>query len=312
VDAEEPTVEVAHEQLFTAWPKLHQWIMKSGEALRLIEHAREEARRWRERGEMAEELWLATRATEVWTALRRFAKTPSFELDRFLQPQEVLRTQLHQDGLSHKQRAIIGWKLEQFGDPRPGVGLGPDGLPDIVWVEIPGGRISLEDLNHLFEVKPFRLAKYPVTNVQFEAFVNAQDGYHNKEWWQGLKQSEAAEPPSWSEGNGPRETVSWDEAVAFCRWLSHRTGLAIRLPTEWEWQQAATGGDPTYEYPWGEGWDSTRCNSYEARLDRTTPVGIYLNGATPQGVMDMAGNVWEWCLNTYADRMPSSAVCLAG
>ncbi len=95
--------------------------------------------------------------------------------------------------------------------------------------------------------------------------------------------------------------MSWYEAVAFCRWLSHRTGSTIRLPTEWEWQQAATGGDPTYEYPWPGGWDGIRCNSEESRLNRTTPVGIYPRGATEQGVLDMAGNVWEWCLNTYDD-----------
>ncbi|MDR4496262.1 MAG: SUMF1/EgtB/PvdO family nonheme iron enzyme [Nitrospirales bacterium] len=60
-------------------------------------------------------------------------------------------------------------------------------------------------------------------------------------------------------------------------------GFLIRLPTEWEWQQAATGGDPTHRYPWPRGWDGTRCNSTESRLNRTTPVGIYPNGATQQG-----------------------------
>ena len=59
--------------------------------------------------------------------------------------------------------------------------------------------------------------------------------------------------------NHPAENVSWYDAVAYCRWLSKRLGYEIQLPTEWEWQQAATGGDPTNQYPWGPDWDSKRC-----------------------------------------------------
>ncbi len=116
------SVEVAHEKLFTAWPQLHQWIMNSDEALRLIEHATEEARRWHDRGEMPEELWPAPRVTEVWDALKRFGKISPPDLELFLKPQPVLLEQFHQEILTHKQRAVIGWKLAQFGDPRPGGG----------------------------------------------------------------------------------------------------------------------------------------------------------------------------------------------
>jgi hypothetical protein len=309
-EEKDTTVEVAHEKLFTAWPRLEAWLDQGGEALREIEHATEEARRWRERGDMAEGLWPVTRAREVLNALQRFGKSPSPELDRFLRPQLVLCAQLHQDELSHKQRALIGWKLASFGDLRPGVGLRADGLPDIKWIEIPPGKIKLEDVDHVFEVKPFRLAKYPVTNVQFDAFVKAEDGYRQKTWWEGVKPNDEPASSSWREANCPRETVSWYEAVAFCRWLSHRTGSRIRLPTEWEWQQAATGGDPTYEDPWGKEWDTTRCNSTKSRLNRTTAVVIYPSGATQQGVLDMAGNVWEWCLNTYEDPEKPESVGL--
>ncbi|MBK8278581.1 MAG: SUMF1/EgtB/PvdO family nonheme iron enzyme [Nitrospira sp.] len=294
---QETVVEVAHEKLFTAWPKLKEWIDKSGEALRLIEHAEEEARRWCDRGDKPEELWLGSRVKEVLAALQQFGKHPSPVLSRFLRPQHLLIGQLANRALSHELRARIGKILNEFGDPRAGIGCRSNGLPDILWIEIPEGKVKLKGIDHVFNVKPFRLAKYLVTNNQFGAFLRAEDGYRNDEWWRNILQSHGAAQPSWPEANCPREMVSWYEAVAFCRWLSARTGSNIYLPTEWEWQQAATGGDPERMYPWEDWWDSSNCNSGGSQLNRTTTVGMYLFGGTPQGVLDMAGNVWEWCLN---------------
>jgi formylglycine-generating enzyme required for sulfatase activity len=293
---QEAVVEVAHEKLFTAWPELKDWIEKSGEALRDIDHAEVEARRWQKGGDNPHELWLGNRAKKVLNALEQFGKSLSPELERFLKPHQLLLAKLEEE-LSHQERLLIGQTLAEFGDTRPGVGV-KDGVPDIVWIDIPGGRVKLEDGDHVFEVKPFRMAKYPVTNAQFAVFITATDGYRNEEWWKGIEQSEEACTASWHEANAPRETVSWYEAVAFCRWLSHhRPDQPVRLPTEWEWQQAATGGDPEREYPWEGGRDGSRCNSYESRLNRTTAVGMYPQGATQQGVLDMMGNVWEWCVN---------------
>lgn len=297
--AQEATVEVAHEKLFTAWPKLKSWIDGSGDALRLIDYAEEAARRWHDLGGHLRELWWHERAQPIQQALLRFNKTPSPDLEMLLHPQQMLIERLNDETLSHQDRLRIGQKLSEFGDPRLGVGLRSDGLPDIVWIDIPGGRIKLEDINHVFEVKPFRMAKYLVTNAQFEAFIKAEDGYRNEEWWRGMEKSDAAAEPNWQEANVPRETVSWFEAVAFCWWLSHRTRSTIRLPTEWEWQQGATGGDLTRKYPWSGEWDTSRCNSTESRLNRTAAVGLYPHGGTQQGVMDMVGNVWEWCLNKF-------------
>lgn len=125
--------------------------------------------------------------------------------------------------------------LAEFGDPRPGVGVS-DGVPDILWLEIPGGQVIVEDRHHVAEIKPFLMAKYPVTNVQFSAFLHAVDGYSHQQWWRGIDQSNQIDLPKWLEANAPREMVSWFGAVAFCRWLSAMTGTSIRLPTEWEWQ----------------------------------------------------------------------------
>jgi formylglycine-generating enzyme required for sulfatase activity len=106
--------------------------------------------------------------------------------------------------------------------------------------------------------------------------------------------------------------------VAFCRWLSARLRAngridpdwEIRLPKEWEWQQAATGGDNAHVYPWGREYESGLANIDETSgfdprgaeyLGRTSAVGLYRAGASPQGVYDLAGNVWEWCANKFED-----------
>lgn len=304
------TVEVAHEKLFSVWPKLKDWIDKSGEALRLIKHAEEAARRWEDSAESPQELWIGARINEVLVALQRFGKRPSPALSRFVRPQHLLLGQLLNPTLSHGLRQQCGRILREFGDPRAGVGLRPDGLPDIVWIDIPEGQVKLEEVDRVFEISPFRIAKYPVTNIQFEAFLTAEDGHRNEKWWGDIEQSHEVPQPSWREANAPRETVSWYEAIAFCRWLSDKTKTSIRLPTEWEWQQAATGGDSEREYPWKGKWDESCCNGKKSRLNQTTTVGMYPQGATQQGVHDMAGNVWEWCLNTY--EQPNILVTAGG
>ena len=94
--------------------------------------------------------------------------------------------------------------------------------------------------------------------------------------------------------------------MAFCEWLSECLGYQIRLPTEFEWQQAATGGDRNRRYPWGpEEWDPARepwrANTNESELGRSTAVGMYPQGASPVGALDMAGTLYEWCLNAFDD-----------
>lgn len=119
-----------------------------------------------------------------------------------MRPQKMLIERLNDASLSHKERVLIGQKLAEFGDPRRGVGV-KDGVPDIAWVCIPGGKVRLERIDHDFNVEPFRMAKYPVTNAQFEAFIKAEDGYKNKEWWKDIKLSKQASMATWEEANSP-------------------------------------------------------------------------------------------------------------
>ncbi|NGZ09816.1 MAG: hypothetical protein CV088_10585 [Nitrospira sp. LK70] len=113
-----------------------------------------------------------------------------------MRPQAALLAKLSNDRLSHQDRLLIGQKLAEFGDTRPGVVV-KHGLPDIAWVDIPEGQVKLEKIDHVFKVNPFRIAKYPVTNEQFEAFLKAEDGYRNKEWWKDIEQSHETLKPRW-------------------------------------------------------------------------------------------------------------------
>jgi formylglycine-generating enzyme required for sulfatase activity/predicted MPP superfamily phosphohydrolase/energy-coupling factor transporter ATP-binding protein EcfA2 len=153
----------------------------------------------------------------------------------------------------------------------------------------------------------FMMGKYPVTNEEFKVFVD-EGGYGNKEYWttDGWKWKEEEKisvPEYWYDGkwnrpNFPVVGVSWYEAAAYANWLSKKTGKEYRLPTEAEWEKAARGTDGR-KYPWGNGFDKNKCNSDECGLDRTSPVGIFPNGKSPYGCMDMAGNVWEWCSDWF-------------
>ncbi|HMS84336.1 MAG TPA: SUMF1/EgtB/PvdO family nonheme iron enzyme [Nitrospira sp.] len=308
-------VAVAHEKLFEGWPKLALWIEENREHLFILRQAETEASEWERHGYDLDYLWSPERLKTLQGVLRdpHHAQRVNQAVRLYAAPQDKLIDRLQDASCSHTERLKISQYLAALGDPRQGVGLRPDGVPDIEWIEIPGGKIELKRVDHVFRVKPFKIAKYQVTNAQFHAFLTATDGYQNDEWRVDIEHRDMTQP-SWSEANFPQEMVSWYEAVAFCRWLSVKvsvqsgTSVSIRLPTEWEWQQAATGGTPKREYPWEGLWDATRCNSNEGRLRRTTAAGMYPQGATEQGVLDLAGNLWEWCHNEYETPEQPKAV----
>jgi formylglycine-generating enzyme required for sulfatase activity len=149
-----------------------------------------------------------------------------------------------------------------------------------------------EQPQHTLYLLDYYLAKTPVTNIQYAAFVQATS-YEPPGHWV------SDEPPRGKEDH-PVVNVSWRDAVVYCRWLSRVTGKPYRLPSEAEWEKGARGSDGRI-YPWGNKWDTERCNSKEGDQRDTTPVGAYPQGASPYDLLDMAGNVCEWTRSALLD-----------
>ncbi len=164
--------------------------------------------------------------------------------------------------------------------------------------EVPSRKIYLDS---------FYIGKYPVTNREFQAFVESggytQEEFWLPEGWEVIKKIKITEPLYWRDRkrnglNFPVVGVSWYECEAFCRWLSQKTGLDYRLPTEAEWEKAARGTDGRL-WPWGNKFNKEICNSEELDFRRTTPIGMFPEGESPYGCLDMAGNAWQWCQDWF-------------
>jgi formylglycine-generating enzyme required for sulfatase activity len=194
-------------------------------------------------------------------------------------------------------------------DDRPGVGVNvQSGLPDIDWEPIPGGPfIYGEDTTQTTQNLPaFKIARYPVTYAQYQCFLDAGDGWRDKRWWQGLSADDdernTTDEQAFKYWNHPRETVSWYDAVAFCRWLSARLGYTVTLPSEQQFERAARFTDGR-AYPWGDDYRAGHANTDSEKdpIGKTTAVGLYPAGASVEGVCDLSGNVWEWCRNEHSN-----------
>lgn len=175
----------------------------------------------------------------------------------------------------------------------------PYGEPE--WVKIPPGtgwmgsnhgRANERPL-HQIKLDAFLIARVPITNAQYHLFLQAT-GHRAPQYWREDR------PPRGLESH-PVTYVSWHDALAYCLWLSRETGKPVSLPSEAQWERAARGDKDQREYPWGDRFEATWCNSGALELGATTPVGIFPEGASQFGCLDMVGNIWEWTSSLMGD-----------
>ena len=178
--------------------------------------------------------------------------------------------------------AVLAVGIALAGEVNVGTKVNPRDGAEMIY--IPAGEFTVgsdEKPQHKVYLDGYWIYKYEVTVAQYRKFCKAT----------GLNMPEA---PSWGwKDDRPMVNVSWYNAAAYSRWAR------VRLPTEAQWEKAARGTDGR-KFPWGNEWDKSKCaNSMGQSLSSTKPVGSYASGASPYGVMDMAGNVWEWCADWY-------------
>lgn len=201
-----------------------------------------------------------------------------------------------------KARADAGETLGRLGDPR-----------DLkAFVPIPAGTYNLS-MGEVEIETPFEIGKYPVTNGWFREFV-AAGGYENTDLWtpegrKWLAHTKAKAPAGWHDRkwnnpSAPVVGVCWWEAAAFLEWLtrSRDDGWRYGLPSEIQWEAAAAGKEGKGKYPWRGDWAEDHCNSSEGGLGKTSVVGVFPKGDTPERVVDLSGNVWEWLETDYHSR----------
>ena len=164
-------------------------------------------------------------------------------------------------------------------------------------VDIPAGEVLIgEELTPL-RVEGFQMACYPVTNAQYQQFVQATGHQHPQSWEEGTYPEK--------KGDHPVVEVSCEDAEAYAAWAG------CRLSTFEEWERAVRSDDGRL-FPWGDEIDKPRCNTVELGAGGTTPVGAFPEGVSPFGCYDMLGNVWEWTGTWYDEDDPHFRVVRGG
>jgi formylglycine-generating enzyme required for sulfatase activity len=189
--------------------------------------------------------------------------------------------------------------LEQWG-------FGPDWVGQAQPIEIMQQWYKREIPQHCLYLDRFFIARYPVTVAQFSCFCKISG--HEPDY------PDCLEKPA----NHPVWNVSFRDALAYCHWLeeslqtSPKTpqpiaellakGWRLTIPSEAEWEKSARGDcTPPRLYPWGNDFDADKANLSETGLGKTSSVGCFPRGASPYGLLDLCGNVWEWTRSLWGN-----------
>ena len=221
------------------------------------------------------------------------------------------------DALAHAGDPRLGWWQPRRWVPMTGgtFAMGAQNK-DFVALGYDPKAYNFEAPVHTVILDPFQIGRFPVTVAEYAEFVDDEDA-GDPSWWQAGGGEKGVMPENWEEQkvhlSRPVIRVTWYQAMAFCAWLTDRlarplgakgeallpAGCVVRLPTEAEWEFAARGTEGR-RYPWGiEPPDEERINFEVTNVEHPTPVGIFPMGATVDGVLELGGNVGEWCLDSY-------------
>jgi iron(II)-dependent oxidoreductase len=211
-------------------------------------------------------------------------------------------TILKEGRITFAERQNAASVLSRFGDPRDLAAL----------IDVPASTVTLGSNTHVnsqpmheLHIAAFRIGAYPVTVEQYSSFSNAT----GRQWVSPDRQNPCKQ-------NFPATDVTWHDAVAYCVWLTTcwrangtiREDEQVRLPSEPEWEKAASSGPNSVDvaeciYPWGTEWRSDASNSEETGLNAPCAVGLFPEGVSSYGCHDMTGNIWEWCTTLWGEDM---------
>ncbi|MGZ3832732.1 MAG: formylglycine-generating enzyme family protein, partial [Mucilaginibacter sp.] len=239
-------------------------------------------------------------------AIHRLAKIPLNDLSAAWSPaaQHLAAIALTKRQKTAPTGMVLIPATDHYDFETKGVMIEGDELPTAVGVQYPWESHPQRDHKKTMAVPAFYIDRYPVTNRQFKQFMQAAHyqprDKHNflKDWKNGNF------PVGWA--NKPVTWVSLEDARAYAAWAGKR------LPHEWEWQYAAQGTGGRL-YPWGQQRDTTLIPPSDTTRAMRSPTDVdaYPKGASPFGVIDLTGNVWQWT-DEYTDQHTRSAILKGG
>jgi formylglycine-generating enzyme required for sulfatase activity len=195
-------------------------------------------------------------------------------------------THIHNEGPAELAKPPQYFEPETILIPEGSFWMGSEageGIPDF---ETPQHEVTLPG---------YRVGKYPVTNAQYQVFIDKTKTLVTRSMhWMGQMLPEGQD-------EFPVRGVTWYEALAYCRWLSDETGRTYRLPNEAQWEKACRGGN-NYLYPWGDEFDSTRCNHGNSEV---APVDSAKPAQNDYGGYDFVGNIRQWTCSLWGEKHPA-------